>query len=417
MAWENTLQDASFRGVPFDCLTTRDHKDKALAAYEYLYRNGGSADDLGWRPRRITVAAVLYGADYEARLAAFMEALDKPGPGELIHPVFGVIPLAQVVSYEASHRAEAPNSCELAIEFLEVGEPAKFFAEATPRQQAEAVSLDVADARGSSLTGFREGVRALQQRIQSAKDVLAVTDQFNGIAAELREGVTGLILSGLDVLTFPQSWVSDVRATLDAIVDVPLAMADRLQSSFGGLLPVRDALFPRRTGGSASPTVSSFATPVPAAGTPAASARTLAEDLVLRERALHLAAAAADLLGREADAPQLTPADIERLANTARAPLQEAVASARSALPLEQHFPIVESLKRVAWGVQEAAMRVLVARPPLVRREAPADCNLHLLAHWWYADHARADELRRLNPQIRNPNFVLRGTPVYGYAR
>jgi prophage DNA circulation protein len=38
MSWETELQDASFRGVPFECISTDDVHSKTLAIHQSLFR-------------------------------------------------------------------------------------------------------------------------------------------------------------------------------------------------------------------------------------------------------------------------------------------------------------------------------------------------------------------------------------------
>jgi prophage DNA circulation protein len=52
----------------------------------------------------------------------------------------------------------------------------------------------------------------------------------------------------------------------------------------------------------------------------------------------------------------------------------------------------------------------------MVATTVTSPCNLHLLAHRLYGDYTRAEELARLNPGIRNPNFLARGQIVRRYA-
>lgn len=40
MAWNLTLQDASFRGVTFEVQSVEDRGEKALCVHEYPYRSG-----------------------------------------------------------------------------------------------------------------------------------------------------------------------------------------------------------------------------------------------------------------------------------------------------------------------------------------------------------------------------------------
>ncbi|MDX7324720.1 multidrug DMT transporter permease, partial [Providencia rettgeri] len=78
---------------------------------------------------------------------------------------------------------------------------------------------------------------------------------------------------------------------------------------------------------------------------------------------------------------------------------------------------VVSSLKEVALGVQTLGLRVIEKRPPLTRKTLTAPANFHLLAHTWYGDYRRATELHRLNPQVRNPNYLQVGDIINAYAR
>ncbi|MCE0321960.1 DNA circularization N-terminal domain-containing protein, partial [Klebsiella pneumoniae] len=53
MAWETDLQDASFRGIAFDIINTRDSMQRDIAQHEYPYRDGANIDDLGAKPRSL----------------------------------------------------------------------------------------------------------------------------------------------------------------------------------------------------------------------------------------------------------------------------------------------------------------------------------------------------------------------------
>ncbi|KUY99304.1 hypothetical protein WS48_04580 [Burkholderia sp. RF7-non_BP1] len=67
--------------------------------------------------------------------------------------------------------------------------------------------------------------------------------------------------------------------------------------------------------------------------------------------------------------------------------------------------------------MQELAIKVIDVLPPIISRTVDAPSNLTLLAHLWYADYSRSAELLRLNPRIRNPNFIQRGDTVRGFAQ
>jgi Mu-like prophage DNA circulation protein len=132
--------------------------------------------------------------------------------------------------------------------------------------------------------------------------------------------------------------------------------------------------------------------------------------------AINLARACADVLAQESIMPSLSPVDLGRLADDARSRVQLAIDAVEAAYDLVQLRPIADSLRQVAYGVLDAARAVIEARPPIVQRAAPAASNLHRIAHLLYGDWLRSYELARLNPQIRNPNFIPRGALLNAYA-
>ncbi|KUY99786.1 hypothetical protein WS49_18315 [Burkholderia sp. RF7-non_BP4] len=67
--------------------------------------------------------------------------------------------------------------------------------------------------------------------------------------------------------------------------------------------------------------------------------------------------------------------------------------------------------------MQELAIKVIDVLPPIISRTVDAPSNMTLLAHLWYGNYLRSSELLRLNPQIRNPNFIQRGDTVSGFAQ
>ena len=113
----------------------------------------------------------------------------------------------------------------------------------------------------------------------------------------------------------------------------------------------------------------------------------------------------------------MTPGEIESLAGNIRARLDDALHYAAATLPEGDVFTVCESLRTTARAIQQLAEAALNARPPLASRFAERDCNFHLLAHRLYGDFTRADELRRINPQVRNPNFIAKDQELLVYVR
>lgn len=162
MAWADTLLDASFRGVTFDCLRTQDSAQRDTASHEYPYLDGADVEDLGRKARHITMSAVFFGKDYENRLQTFIKELDKPGHGELIHPVFGSIKQAQLTDYQVGHDADNPDYCTVELTFVEATPGNPFFVQQLPAQKAEAVSQLAATSRANGIEAFAKALDGLK---------------------------------------------------------------------------------------------------------------------------------------------------------------------------------------------------------------------------------------------------------------
>ena len=414
MAWIDTLLDASFRGVTFECVGTSDALQRALVEHSYPYVAGSNVEDMGAQARHVSLRAVFYGADYETRMQSFIAALDGADAtlattdaakgGWLQHPVFGML-FCQVASYRVAHEADTVDEAQLEIEFVESTPAAPFFSRELAVQKAEAVAQYGMAATASAIDSFGAIVDRMRNPL-TALDGLrsALMGPLLGITRQ-----AGVLLSGLDVLAYPRAWGNDIAALVGGILDMQqfgstlLADWSSVQSNLNAF-----SIF------SAPPVIppapiSYGNTPSEAQGIAAAAAT------VQVNTASGLASAAGLLLTTEATRPTLSPVQIEAVANTTRNAIEAAITQVRAIYGVEQGRAITEPLKDQALAVQEAARAIIVTRPPLIQRTVEADGNFRLLAHLWYSDHTRAIELYRLNG-ARSP-FVRQGEVVSGYAR
>ncbi len=139
MAWQETLQDASFRGVPFDVLSTTDNNKQAVIMHSIPYVNGGSLEPTGYDPRAFNVSAIIWGEDYENRLTQLELALNQIYLGQLIHPTRGVLTVA-VQDYSVKHLEEEVETARIDIVFIEEGFVTELFSLATPQEPTEALA-------------------------------------------------------------------------------------------------------------------------------------------------------------------------------------------------------------------------------------------------------------------------------------
>lgn len=97
--------------------------------------------------------------------------------------------------------------------------------------------------------------------------------------------------------------------------------------------------------------------------------------------------------------------------------IQQTLDSLRETFGVEHSRTVSESLKTLAFNIQNAAALVLQNRPSLSKITVEKNTNLHLLAHKLYGDYNRAGEILKLNSHIRHPNKVLEGTELNVYSR
>ncbi|MGL9774535.1 MAG: DNA circularization N-terminal domain-containing protein [Sodalis sp. (in: enterobacteria)] len=71
---------ASFRGIAFDCLYTREVLARDTVVYEYPWRDGAEMEDHGLKALNLRLSTLFWGNGYQTRLKAFLAALKAPGP-------------------------------------------------------------------------------------------------------------------------------------------------------------------------------------------------------------------------------------------------------------------------------------------------------------------------------------------------
>lgn len=89
MPFEDRLK-ASFRGVPFLLETADGTSGRRAIPNAYPKRDSGWTDDNGGVLKQEQITGRVLGDDYLDQLRAIEDALNTPGPGELIHPWYGV---------------------------------------------------------------------------------------------------------------------------------------------------------------------------------------------------------------------------------------------------------------------------------------------------------------------------------------
>lgn len=431
MSWDKTILSASYNGVEFECIKTDDSFEFSNVAHSYPYANGANFEPMGREPRRIALQAVFYGDDYETRLKAFLAVFDVPGVYELVHPVFG--PIKVVASRgTVSHSADQPDYCEVPLEFLEQSLKAPLFSRELPANKVARADKSIGNATEAT-TGPFERVIDAAKNIQKPSLLQQMGDAIDAMQKNVRAlalpayAVLDSVTTGLNYLTAPTAFIQDLRAGFDQRISALSGLSNSLPSVFGGLGKSIGINRPSNSDGSSSVTPANTYTTAAAqirqplvsndlaTATPSPSNAIYVQVQV--QQTLAVAQVVSVLLEDEITTQTLTPLDVESICNDARSDIVNAIALWQAQYPdIRDSRPVTESLKEVALSVQLLGQSLISMRPPLIKRQVTQTCNLHLLAHFWYGDYTRADELLRLNPQILNPNTLIAGDVVMAYA-
>ncbi|EPT2099125.1 TPA: DNA circularization protein [Klebsiella pneumoniae] len=436
MAWETDLQDASFRGVAFDIINTRDSMQRDIAQHEYPYRDGANIDDLGAKPRSLQCQAVFFGDDYESRLQAFMAALYTRGPGELIHPVFGVMPDMLCYVYQVNHEAENPDYCTVDLQFLQDGLDVEFFVREWPLSQADAIFNQAQGILDNAATLLDNGMKPLRTARQYLARAKALGVTALNMVAVLRGDITGFISSTTDFVNFPSAFMNDIQSALSLQSSAAMSSisGDSAVYASAPAVVIADWAAVKTQADEVAALPAGLVTgdvtasvEMPANVTTSDIRELIAMTMI--SVAIELAKQASDLLSDETITASLSPDDISLIAGDARQAVQNAIDSVRSTWAAEmenisssatsialQYQPVIDGLRDTALSLQSMAVALINARPPMIQRTVASATNLHLLAHQWYGDYTRAGELKLLNPSLRDPNHIIPGDVLNGYA-
>lgn len=115
------LRPASFRGVAFHIDVGDIEAGRRVQVHEYPQRDKPYTEDLGRSARDLTVDGFVVGENYVDQVNALLTALEKPGPGTLVHPWLG----SMTVSLNGKARVSFDSGlgqARVSMPFVESGE-------------------------------------------------------------------------------------------------------------------------------------------------------------------------------------------------------------------------------------------------------------------------------------------------------
>ena len=395
MTWATELQDASFRGVQFECTSTNDAVSKSLAVKQAPYSNNAEIEDVGNNPRNISLNAVYAGDDYKTWLDALEAALLETGAGELIHPIYGIMQV-NVVDFSVDHNAENVDSCTIAIKFIQAKDKKRelFVPVAVPD---EIYTEDIIDAPASALEQYLKKLQVLDQ------------NQFFDAVNNIRNGINTF----REGLNLAKTTIENILSPADFIVGLvdDVSRLVTFDTNISALSKWRDLVHRVQRfeklfqNDKSSPQLQQLWRATQVASTVAITQK------VIENVRTELA---------ENKESSLTPIDLAVIRQNNRQQIQAAINTEREQIATELNETAVSQIqvyKETADQLHLQIQELIEIRPPVTKTIITVPCTLHWLAHQLYEDMSRASEIRRLNPDLVNPAVLRPGQELTVYAR
>jgi prophage DNA circulation protein len=243
------LIGASFRGVPFLVDSGERSGGRRTVVHEFPLRDDPFVEDLGRRARSFRVDGYVIGDDYLDERDALLAALeDVAGPGELVHPNYGV-KRAICASVGVRESRSEGGMASFAIEFQEA--PAQGIAPVVQPDPAGVVAA-AADAAlaateteflasydpvglpafalvsaSTALTSLAAGLgKALAPAVRATQELAALDGQIRRLTAQ----ASSLVRTPADVLG---AFRETITGLVDTALDAPGAVLASLVEAYG----------------------------------------------------------------------------------------------------------------------------------------------------------------------------------------
>ena len=240
MSWRDELLGASFRGVAFEVKRASKDAQQKNAVHEYPDSDRVEVEPLGAGARRFTIEGFVIGAEYMAARDRLEQALDLPGPGELVHPYRGRLDLV-VENYGTEEGADEGGWARFTIAFIKSDPPGLPAAGA----DTQALVLKAADAAAvEAAADFAEGSAALTDG--SASDLAkesrfaAMVGQVRAVAGRIRAAIKGAKALVTNIVRAVLNPLASVRAFLFDLVSLPGDFVNLFRSLASQLTSVLD---------------------------------------------------------------------------------------------------------------------------------------------------------------------------------
>lgn len=121
MSWKDSLRPASFRGIPFFIDQSQFTSGRRVTVHEFPDRDKPFPEDMGKVTRSFKVEGHILGDDYFTTKKQLIEAVEKKGEGELVHPYYGTMQV-QCGAFSIDEDNREGGIAKISFQFYESGD-------------------------------------------------------------------------------------------------------------------------------------------------------------------------------------------------------------------------------------------------------------------------------------------------------
>lgn len=232
MTWRENLQPASFRGVPFFIDSHEFEGGRRSVQHEYVQRDKPFSEDLGRKGRSFNFDAFVIGTNYFPARNALIDALEKEGAGELVHPYFGRIQV-QAKPFRIRETTKDGGIATFTLSFFEAGE-SEFPSSIIDNRS---VGKDKVDEVFDAINGEFEKVFSVLNQPEFVKQ--SAVKKVNEIAGKINE-VTAKVVKTQQGIAGVNKKIEDLQNRVGDLINTPRQLAGTIQDALRGL---HDAVF------------------------------------------------------------------------------------------------------------------------------------------------------------------------------
>lgn len=389
----------SFRGVPFQVREDDYASGRRNETHEYPGGERAMTEDLGRKAYKIQLTAFVNGEDWRKKSDRLQDALEKKGPGELVHPN-GKTYTVNVVDFNI-RESTSLFFAEFNITFVESGEqPAPQITSAlTDRLLAAADTLNIANAAEFLKMGADYAGNAVKSVTHVATSLVANLSSIVDSIDDAIDTTTG----AMDSIVSVALDLSDLRENAEELLSTPDVWAARIRAATA---VITNLLSPSKKNVRALAHAGTTPDFNPGAISRITAAGRAEYRATVRTNNYNLAQSISDVANVISDIVATQRSDVIEIRNDILAMVDEILGS-----DVELSPEFTTALSDVAANIAAVCNDIIAKLPEEREILLPTTTPARVLAHNMYNDQSRGNEIAE-NNLIYNPTFIPGGVQL-----